>query len=166
MRNGILILFLFASALLKGQSTKFGIGDTFPNFGYQGQFTKKYELKDLRGSYVLVNYWASWNEESRKLQLDLVDTYARYRDRKFKKGRKIYVVSISLDEEIHIWEIALKKDNLPWKAHVCDGKGWRSPYVMDAGVNQIPANFLLDPNGRIIAKNIKKDQLEEILKGL
>lgn len=150
---------------LKAQDL-FEIGDTLPNFSYQGQFTRKYELKDLKGSYVLVHFWASWNEESRSMQMSFIDTYAHYRDRKFKKGRKFYIVSVSLDLEENIWEIALKKDNLPWKNQVFDGKGWKSPVVTSCKIYQIPGNYLLDPNGRIIAKNIQSAELESILKGL
>lgn len=162
----LLLSFILATVWLKAQPPTLQIGDTFPNFTYQGQFTKQYQISELKGSYVLIQFWASWNIESREMQLDFIDTYAKYRDRKFKKGRKFYIVSVSLDEELNIWEIALKKDNLPWKSHTCDGKGWYSPIVAAAQIEQIPANFLLDPNGRIIAKNLKKEALEEILKPL
>ena len=167
MKKLSLLLVLIVGTLgLKAQAPNLNIGDSFPNFSYQGQFTKKYQLSELKGSYVLVQYWSSWNAESRAMQQDFIDVYARYRDRKFKKARKFYIVSISLDEELHTWEIALKKDNLPWKSHACDGLGWKSPLVSMVNLEQLPANFLLDPNGRIIAKNIKKDELDEILKPL
>ncbi|OYU95034.1 MAG: hypothetical protein CFE21_12045 [Bacteroidetes bacterium B1(2017)] len=166
MRVKLFILIFFSSiGLLKCQTNGLSIGDTLPNFSYQGQFAKPYSLKDLKGSYVLVHYWASWNEESRKMQQDFTEPFARYKDRKFKKGRKFYIVSISLDESPKIWDLSLKKDNLPWRSHVCDFMGWNSPIIQKSAIKTIPSNYLLDPNGRIIAKNIKKDELEQLLSG-
>ncbi len=63
-----------------GQTKQWKIGDTLPNFSYEGQFTRDYQLKELQGSYVLVNFWASWNEESRRLQISFIDLFARYKD--------------------------------------------------------------------------------------
>jgi thiol-disulfide isomerase/thioredoxin len=159
-------LFLGLNQTLLAQKKPFSIGDTLPNFEYQGQFARNYQLKELKGSYVLVQFWASWNQESRSMQFDFIDTYGKYKDKKFKKGRRFYIVSVSLDEDKVIWELSLKKDNLPWKSNVCDFQVWNSPIVKNCRINSIPFNYLLDPDGRIIAKNITKDQLDEILKGL
>ena len=160
----IFAIFLLGILSSKAQTPKFG--DTLPNFSYQGQFAKPYYLKDLKGSYVLVNFWASWNEESRKMQMNYIETFARYKDRKFKAGRKFYIISVSLDESKNTWDLSLKKDKLPWKNQACDFLGWNSPIVQKCGVKNIPCNFLLDPEGRIIALNLNNDKLEEILNNL
>jgi peroxiredoxin len=160
----IICSLLFCVFGTHAQNRKLSIGDTLPNFAYQGQFSKDYNLKELKGSFVLVNFWATWNQESRAMQFDYVDIYARYKDRKFKKGRKFYILSVSIDDGIEVYTTAIKKDNLPWKTHLCDFQGWNSPIVKLCAVETIPANYLLDPNGIIIAKNIKRDALEEILK--
>ncbi len=149
-----------------GQTKQWKIGDTLPNFSYEGQFTRDYQLKELQGSYVLVNFWASWNEESRRLQISFIDLFARYKDRRFKQGRKFYIISVALDDNPEMLELALKKDNLPWKTKYCDFKGWKSPLLEQAKVNQIPCNYLLDTRGVILGVNLKKDQLEEILRAL
>lgn len=165
MKRYLLIYcFLFLAWHAIGQNRELNIGDTLPNFSYQGQFSKSYNLNELKGSYVLVNFWATWNLESRGMQLDFIDIYAKYKDKRFKKGRKFYILSISLDEAFEVYNSALKKDNLPWKSHLCDFKGWSSPIIQQCGVQSIPFNYLLDPNGIVIAKNIKKDLLEDILR--
>ncbi len=164
IKNLVIFCLLFSVWNAFGQNNELNIGDTLPNFSYQGQFSKPYHLKDLKGSYVLVNFWATWNQESRGMQLDYIETYARYKDKKFKKGRKFYIISISLDEAFEVYNSALKKDNLPWKTHLCDFLGWNSPIIKQCGVASIPLNYLIDPNGIIIAKNIKNEALEDILR--
>ena len=166
MRHLIAFIFLLSCHVVTAQNTMWNVGDTLPNFAYKGQFAKGYQLKELKGSYVLVNFWASWNEESRKSQIDLIESYARFKDKRFKNGRKFYIISVSLDETDEIWTLALKKDNLPWKGHYCDYQSWNSELLRKLKIDQIPANYLVNPNGIIIARNVKKEQLEEVLKGL
>jgi peroxiredoxin len=166
MRLLLAFIFFIGSYSLTAQNTMWNVGDTLPNFAYKGQFAKPYQLKELKGSYVLVNFWASWNEESRKSQIDLIESYARFKDKRFKNGRKFYIISVSLDETDEIWTLALKKDNLPWKGHYCDYQSWKSELLGKLKIDQIPANYLLNPSGIIIARNVKKEQLEELLKGL
>ncbi|MDZ4666585.1 MAG: thioredoxin family protein [bacterium] len=167
MKFGLSFIFSFLLYVASfAQLSMWAEGDTIPNFSYKGQFAKAYQLKELKGSYVLINMWASWNEESRKMQLNFIESYARFKDKRFKKGRKFYIISISLDETEEIWSLALKKDNLPWRTHICDLKSWDSELVKLLKIETIPANYLIDPNGIVIARNIKKEQLESILKGL
>lgn len=149
-----------------GAFGQFAIGDTLPNFSYEGQFARDYQLKELKGSYVLVNFWASWNEESRRMQISFIDLYGRYKDRRFKQGRKFYIISVALDDNPEILDLALKNDNLPWKTKYCDFKAWKSPVIVQSRVQQIPCNYLVDSHGIIIGINLKKDQLEEILRTL
>ncbi|MDP1725741.1 MAG: thioredoxin family protein [Bacteroidota bacterium] len=149
---------------LSQASKSFEIGDTLPDFSYQGAFQKAYHLTDLKGSYVLVHFWASWNVESRTLQREMTIPYLKYKDKKFKIGRKFYIISISLDDSKKYCELALKKDNLPWKSLVCDEKGWNSPIVENCRVKTIPYNFLLSPDGIIVAKNLSSQDLERLLR--
>lgn len=166
MKKLIGFFFLLASHVLIAQNSMWNVGDTLPNFSYKGQFAKGYQLKELKGSYVLVNAWASWNEESRKDQINLIETYAKFKDKRFKNGRKFYIISVSLDETDEIWTLALKKDNLPWKGHYCDYKSWDSELIKKLKINQIPANYLVNPYGIIVARNLKKENLDVFLRGL
>ncbi len=161
----LLIIFLLSPFSGSSQNTKdFGIGDTLPDFLYQGAFQKPYHLTDLKGSYVLIHFWASWNAESRTLQREMVPPYTKYKDKKFQRGRKFYIISVSLDESLKYWELALKKDNLPWKNHVCDELGWKSPIVETCRIKSIPFNYLLNQEGIIVAKNVNSQELERLLK--
>lgn len=165
MRNWLLFCLIITLYLPSANAQKsFAIGDTLPNFSYPGQFTKSYQLKELKGSYVFIHFWSSWNEESRKMQLEFIDPYIRFKDKRFKKGKRFQIISISLDHDKAMWELALKKDNLPWKMQVCEAKGWDSQLVQDLRVNIIPQNYLLDPNGIILKINITPDELLQLLK--
>jgi len=146
------------------EGTSLKLGQAFPDFSFQGQFQKQNRLKDYKGSYVLIHFWASWNQESRDLQQVFIPVYSRYKDRRFNVGRKFYVISVSLDEEEKLYQLALKKDNLPWGFFYCDYKGWNSPLCKMASIQAIPTNYLIDPNGDILAKNITAQELEAILR--
>jgi len=153
----------FHLPLAKAQKS-FGVGDTLPNFSYPGQFTKSYQLNELKGSYVLIHCWASWNEESRKMQMEFIDPFIRFKDKRFKSGKRFQIISISLDHDKALWELALKKDNLPWKMQVCDTKGWESPLINLLDISVIPKNYLIDPRGIILKINVTPEELLQTLK--
>jgi hypothetical protein len=139
------------------------IHKTFPDFNFQGGVEKNIQLNQLRGTYVLINFWASWNEESRKMQLKQTPLYSKYRDQRFKQANGFEIISISIDTEISEYQLALKKDRLNWANHTCDLKGWKGNLVQEIKLKGIPANYLLDPNGIVIAENIDADSIETLL---
>ena len=119
-------------------------------------------LSSLRGKYVLVDFWASWCGPCRAENPNVVRMYNKFKD----KGFAIY--SVSLDQAKANWTKAIRNDNLTW-THVSDLKFWQSAAAQQYGVQAIPATFLLDKDGKIIAKNLRGDaleqKLEEVLKG-
>ncbi len=163
------ILFFFCLIGLinqaNGQNITLNVGDTFPNFQYRGMFQKENRLSGLKGSYVLIHFWSSWNVESREMQLEFIPIYSKYKEKKFKKGKKFYIISFSLDEEQRLFDLATKKDNLPWSSDYCDFKVWNSELVIKCGIKRIPSNFLLNPEGKIIAINVNVEELEQLLRG-
>ncbi len=165
MKKSLLIFFLLLASFANAQKP-FAIGDTLPSFSFQGQFTKSYTLAQLRGSYVLIQFWASWNEESRKLQRSFIDPFVKYKDKRFSNGRRFNIISISIDQDLTLWELALKKDNLPWRNNICEKNLWESLLLQQLKVFAIPSNYLLDPNGIIVKVNVNADELDEFLRNL
>ncbi|MBD2701094.1 redoxin domain-containing protein [Spirosoma sp. BT702] len=119
-------------------------------------------LSSLRGKYVLIDFWASWCGPCRAENPNVVRMYNKFKD----KGFAIY--SVSLDQAKANWTKAIRNDNLTW-THVSDLKFWQSAAAQQYGVQAIPATFLLDKEGKIIAKNLRgealEQKLEEVLKG-
>ena len=119
--------------------------------------SKPIALSSLRGKVVLVDFWASWCKPCRLENPNVVATYEKYKD----KGFTVY--SVSLDENRDAWMQAITADNLSWPNHVSDLKGWQSEAAVAYNVNSIPATFLLDKEGNIIAQNLRGAQLEQKL---
>ena len=112
------------------------------------------KLSSTRGSYVLLDFWASWCLPCRKESPNLVKAYNLYH----KKGFQIY--QVSLDKTREAWVKGIQDDQLDKWIHVSDVKYWNSVVVPLYKVESIPMNFLLDKEGRIIASNLRGEQLE------
>lgn len=118
---------------------------------------KTAKLSDLRGQVVLLDFWASWCVPCRQENPNVVRVYNEYKDKGFT------VFSVSLDEDKEAWQEAIEADNLVWPNHVSDLKGWQSAGAALYQVNSIPATFLLDAEGKIIATNLRGPALEQKL---
>ncbi len=118
---------------------------------------KNIKLSSLKGQYVLVDFWASWCGPCRGESPALVKAYNKYH----KKGFTIY--SVSLDNKQDAWKEAIEKDGLGDWPHVSDLNGWSCVPAKQYGVSSIPANFLLDKEGKIIAKDLRGRALEKEL---
>ena len=110
---------------------------------------KKIKLSDLKGKFVLIDFWASWCGPCRIENPNVVEAYKKYRKGKFKNGKGFEVFSVSLDREVEAWKNAIKIDHLDWSTHGIDSEGKAAESY---GVNSIPSAFLIDGDGNIIAK--------------
>jgi len=114
-------------------------------------------LSSLRGNYVLVDFWAAWCGPCRRENPNVVRVYNEYSEQNFE------ILGVSLDRTRDKWLGAIEQDGLPW-LHVSDLKYWRSQAAQDYQVSAIPATFLIDPDGIIIAKNLRGASLEAKLR--
>lgn len=118
------------------------------------------KLTDLRGKYVLIDFWASWCGPCRMENPNVVRVYNQYKDKGFD------IFSVSLDQDKGRWTKAIEADGLIWENHVSDLQGWQSDVVRQYNFNGIPHTVLIDPEGKIVATNLRGPSLEKKLKEL
>ncbi len=128
------------------------LGKEAMNFTQTALNGEPFELNSLRGKYVLVDFWASWCKPCRAENPFVVKAYNKYKTENFE------IVGVSLDADKKSWENAVEKDQLPW-IHVSDLKYWKNEVAVQYGVNSVPANILVNPEGIIIAKNLRGEAL-------
>ncbi len=145
--------FLTDFANLKSTS----VGQPAPDFQANTPDGKIIKLSDYKGKYILLDFWASWCGPCRRENPVVVQAYKTFKNKNFE------ILSVSLDEDNEKWKQAIKDDNLTWN-HVSDLKGWDSDLAKLYGVESIPQSYLLDSKGKIIAKNLRGQELIDKLK--
>lgn len=152
---------VYAKALkeLAAIKSKVEPGHKAPDFQSTDQFGKKLKLSDQYGKYLLISFWAAWCPDCRRENPELVKSYQKYHDKGFD------VLGVSLDKDKSTWLKGIKNDNLSWK-HVSDLAYWNSSAAKLYGVRWIPSNFLIGPDGVIIAQNLQGEALNQKLEEL
>jgi thiol-disulfide isomerase/thioredoxin len=118
-----------------------------------------YSLQDLKGKYVLVDFWASWCPPCREENPRLVAIYQDFKDKNFE------ILGVSFDKDINAWKKAIADDKLTWK-HISDLQHWNNGAAGVYGIKAIPQNILVNPEGIIVARNLHGDDLRKKLEGI
>jgi len=131
-------------------------GSQAVDFTQNDTANKPVSLSSFKGKYVLVDFWASWCGPCRKENPAVVAAFNTYKDKNFT------ILGVSLDQNRDKWLEAIKVDNLTW-THVSDLKFWSNEVAQLYKIQGIPANMLIDPNGKIIARNLRGEDLMQKL---
>ena len=163
----IAALILFGSGISIAQP-KLGInvGNKAPELIGKSFTGETYKLSDTKGQLVLLDFWAAWCSPCRRENPVVVNAYKKYKDKNFENGKGFTVFSVSLDRTEDAWKKGVEADKLEWPYHISDLKYWQSKHGAVYGVRQIPANFLIDGDGIIIARNLRGPALAEALEKL
>jgi peroxiredoxin len=132
------------------------VGQMAPDFSINTIDGKTIKLSDFKGKYTLIDFWASWCAPCRSENPNIVKAYQQFKDKNFT------ILGISLDKDKAAWAQAIKQDGLTW-THASELNDFNGASVRLYQVEAIPSSFLLDPNGKIIARNLRGDELTAFL---
>ena len=118
-----------------------------------------FKWNDIRDKYILVDFWASWHPQSVAEQDSLQSVI------KALKKEKFVICSLSLDLDKEAWLKASDRDTTQWK-QICDFNGWNHPLIKGQNIQSLPSNLLLDKNKRVIARDVRGQELIDKVKGL
>jgi peroxiredoxin len=136
---------------------KIAVGSKAPEIILPSYNDDTIRLSSLKGKYVLLNFWASWSDESRQLNTKLKPIYQKYRWNGFE------ILQISLDKSKEAWQNAINEEKLPWK-NASDLLFWNSSAAARYNIHDIPYSFLIGKDGRILQQDINPEKLNQYLK--
>ena len=142
---------------------KFSKGGTTPDFTAELIDGSKFALSDLKGKYVMLDFWGSWCGPCRKDNPNLVRLNNEYHGKTFKDASGFEMLSVAIESSEKSWKRAIAQDRLAWKYHIVQKDLFKSPIASMYGVKEIPTKYLLDPQGEVIAVNPGYEETKKIL---
>ena len=142
-------------------------GEKAPDFSAETLDGSTFSLSDLRGKYVLLDFWGSWCGPCRRENPQLVKLYDKYRDAQFDDANGFEIVSVGVEADAARWERAIRSDRLDWPYHVLDTtsslKFFNSEIARKYGVKQLPSKYLINERGTIIGVDPTPSELDALL---
>jgi len=158
-----LVLVVGAYFLIYSPSRK--EGKTTPDFKAELIDGTEFSLSDLRGQYVLLDFWGSWCPPCRKDNPNLVSLHNDFHNKSFQDASNFQIVTIALEKNDKRWKRAALKDGFIWKHQIVRMAKLvlTDPIAIKYGVKEVPSKFLIDPDGSIIGVNMKKTEIADYL---
>lgn len=143
---------------------KFVNGEVAANFTGTMPSGETIQLSDLKGKYVLLDFWGSWCGPCRKESPNLVKLYDEFHGKQFDDANDFEIVSVGIETNKDRWLSAIQKDGLHWKYHVSEISRFESEIANLYGVREIPTKFLINEDGLIIGVNQSVEEIEKFLR--
>ncbi len=169
MGNNQKVLLLITGVVLMAiffyKKKRADVGALAPDFEAELIDQSDFQLSDLRGSYVLLDFWGSWCPPCRKDNPNLVSLHNAFHNKKYKDAENFHVVTIALERDLKRWKRAAEKDGFVWPHQIVQESRFvlSNPLAMKYQVSEIPAKFLINPEGQIIGTNQSKAEIQSYL---
>lgn len=163
--NILLVLFVLGYLGYKYiyQAPKYSDGETLPNIEATLLNGEAFELKQLRGNYVLVDFWGSWCAPCRADNPNIVKLYDEFNGKSFTDASGFELVSVAIETKKERSISAIEKDGLRWKYHIVLLDRFKSEIAKAFGVREIPTKYLLSPLGEVLSVNSSYENLRNTL---
>ena len=159
----LLVLALLVAGRYVYFTPRFIQGERAPDFSAVRKDGQAVRLSDLRGSYVLLDFWGSWCGPCRAQSPDLVALYRKYGGKKLSYGAGFQILSVGVEQDAANWEAAIAQDGLFWPAHILDRstslRFFNGPIATLYKVRQVPTTFLINPDGYIMGVNLSPEEV-------
>jgi len=153
----IVLLLLLAFAWYRYRQPNFIMGDAAPDFEVSLLRGEKARLSDLKGKYVLLQFWGSWCGPCRAENPALAGLYAQYHDRGFE------MFSIGIEQSPEAWQRAIAADGMNWKYHAMEDQDFGGGQAKQYHITSIPTTFLINPDGVITGVNLSPKEIDKTL---